>query len=326
MTTSPELLQPAKLCFLMDPWERLNLETETSLLLMDELRSRGHTACWLQQEGTSLRGSTVYGVVAEVLSTSPFELGEPHRIALNDLDAIVIRKDPPFDETYLHLTYLLGFVSDHVALINSPAALRDMNEKLSTLAWADRCPDTLVTMDAMQLAEFAREHKRIVIKPLDDCSGRGIVFVDGADPALDLTLDHVIRRGMQKFVLAQEYLPGVKKGDKRVFLVDGVPVGWVNRVPAAGKDLANIHQGASCHATELTEQERALSQEIGKVLVAKGVILAGLDFIDGRLTEINLTSPSAVRQINAVSNTQLETTIVDAILRAISEKRRLTHD
>ena len=313
---------PHKVCFLMDPYHTLNLATETSLLCMDELMQRGHQVFWLEQDKLSLRKDYLVGKGARVVSTSPFKLSTQETFGLDDMSAVVIRKDPPVDKLYLHLTYLLDFLAPSVAQINSPLALRNINEKLFTLNWPHHCPDTLTTMDPALLHDFIREHHKVVLKPLDDCSGRGISFVTLNDRGLEQTLHGLFSdKGMPRFVMAQEYLPQISSGDKRIYLVNGAAVGWVNRIPAPGNDLANIHQGATCHVAELTDSERMLSWEIGAELKQEGIILAGLDFIGGYLTEINVTSPSAVRQINAVYNSQLEVQIVDAILEVIESSQ-----
>ena len=306
----------------MDPYPTLNLETETSLLCMDELIKRGHQVYWLEQDKLSLRNDNLIGKSARVVSVTPFKLGQEESINLDDMSAIVIRKDPPFDKLYLHLTYLLDFLAPTVAQINSPRALRNINEKLFTLNWPHHCPDTLTTMDRGMLHDFIRDHRKVVLKPLDDCSGRGITFLTIQDPELEQTLDEIFTdNGMPRFILAQEFLPQISNGDKRIYLVNGEAVGWVNRIPPPGSDLANIHQGATCHTSELTDNERMLSWEIGSELKQEGIILAGLDFIGGYLTEINVTSPSAVRQINAVYDSELEIQIVDGILEVIESSQ-----
>jgi glutathione synthase len=306
----------------MDPYSTLNLDTETSLLCMDELLKRGHEVFWLEQDKLSLRNDNLIGKSARVVSVSPFTLAPEETIELDDMSAIVIRKDPPFDKLYLHLTYLLDFLPPTVAQINSPRALRNINEKLFTLNWPHHCPDTLTTMDSDLLLEFIRKHGKVVLKPLDDCSGRGISFVSADDAELLQMLDRLFTDdGGQRYIMAQQFLPQISNGDKRIYLVNGEAVGWVNRIPPPGSDLANIHQGATCHESELTDSERMLSWEIGSELKQEGIILAGLDFIGGYLTEINVTSPSAVRQINAVYNSKLEIQIVDGILEAIESSR-----
>lgn len=310
--------EPYSILFLMDPYSTLNLDTETSLLCMNELITRGHRVFWMEPEQLSLRKDYLTGIGAEVLTTSPFQLSAEKTIALNTMHAVVIRKDPPFDQLYLHLTYLLDFLAPNVAQINSPRALRNINEKLFTLNWPNDCPDTLTTMDPALLRGFIDQHNKVVLKPLDDCSGRGIQFVTKEDAELEDILASLFQnQGEPRYIMAQEFLPRVSEGDKRIFIVNGESVGWVNRIPAPGSDLANIHQGATCHKSELTDRERMLSWEIGAELKHEGIILAGLDFIDGHLTEVNVTSPSAVRQINAVYECQLELLIVDGILEVI---------
>ncbi len=306
----------------MDPYATLNLATETSLLCMQELMARGHQIHWLQQEDVALRGAVLMGYTSRVLAITPLKNAPPAYTPLGDFDALVIRKDPPFDDVYLHLTYLLEFLPRKTVAINSPAALRNINEKISTLNWPANCPDTLVTMNISLLAEFVRTHRRVVLKPLDNCSGREIIFADASEPKLEAMLNKYVRgTDSPRLVMAQEYLPGVRQGDKRVFLVDGEPVGWVNRIPAPGSDLANIHQGASCHPAELTPEERSLTKAVGRMLRHHNILLAGLDFIDGRLTEINVTSPSAVRQINAVTGSNLQVLISDAMIRTVDNNK-----
>jgi len=306
--------------FLMNAYETLNLETETSLLLMDELMSRGHVVYWLEQEGIALENGRLDAPLQKVVATAPFRLDGNEQIDVNRLDALIIRKDPPFDKYYLHLTYLLEFLDPGVVQVNSPAALRSLNEKIATLRWPEFCPETLVSLDPERLLAFANRFARIVIKPLDDCSGRGITFLRRNDPAARDKLAQLQQR--HGFLMAQEYLDNVTRGDKRVYVAAGKPVGWVNRIPADERSLANIHQGATCAATSLTDREEQISLTVGGALLEEGILLAGLDFIDERLTEINVTSPSAVRQINAVTGRRVELAIVDAILAKIAAHPR----
>jgi len=298
--------------FLMDPYESLNLKTETSLLCMEELLIRGHRVYWIEQSRISLVNGIVCGQSGWVKSTAPFMLDQMAAMDIKDLDALVIRKDPPFDQSYLHLTYLLDFLPKEVIQINPPAALRNFNEKLFTLNYPDICPHSLVSKELSDLMAFADQFKKIVLKPLNDCSGRGIEFVQANQADLALTIGAMLAE--YEYLLAQEFLPGIQNGDKRVYLVNGEPVGWVNRVPKTGSDLANIHQGASCEATELTPVELEICRTVGPDLVKEHILLAGLDFIDERLTEINITSPSAVRQINQFTRDKVEIKIVNAIL------------
>lgn len=311
--------------FLMDPYASLNLATETSLLLMDELIARGHDVYWLQQEGLSLRDDQPFGELSHVESIRPFLCSTPDSQNLNRFDAILVRKDPPFDTGYLQLTLMLDFLSDSVVQFNSVKALRDHNEKLLPLRWPELAPPTLVSMDVEQLETFLVEHGKIVLKPLNDCSGRGIVRVerDRRKPYRESLSDSVYdENGNPRYVLAQKYLAGVRAGDKRVYLANGRPVGTVNRIPRPGQFLANIHQGASCHETELAEAEHRAIQTIAPFLRREGIFLAAADFIDGYLTELNITSPSAIRQINEVTGREVHKDIVDAMLAEMKSRLR----
>tara|TARA_B100001971_G_C18189546_1_gene537764 strand:+ start:249 stop:1265 length:1017 start_codon:yes stop_codon:yes gene_type:complete len=308
--------QSLRFLFLMDPYASLNLETETSLLCMNELMARGHRVYWLEETGLYLTNGIVKGQVNEVITTAPFRLARNEEAELSEFDALVIRKDPPFDKNYLHITYLLDFLPSHVHQFNSPRALRDVNEKLFTLNWAHYCPDSVTTMNPAILRTFAKKHGKIVVKPLDDCSGRGIEFLRPEQDDFDERVADLFG-STQRYLMAQQYLPEVSEGDKRIYMIDGEAAGWVNRIPPPGSDLANIHQGASCHPFELDQREKQIVAAIGPELKRRGLLLVGLDIIGGYMTEINVTSPSAVRQINQVNGSHLEKQIVDAMLAQI---------
>jgi len=306
-----------KFLFIMDPAETLNLATETSLLLMQELIERGFAVYWLQQEDIALFQDNPMGRVSQVTGTEPLRRERPAWENLNGFDAVLVRKDPPFDVNYLHLTLLLDYLDPGVAQFNDVTALRDFNEKMLPLRWPGFTPPTLISMNADQLAGFAREHGTIVLKPLNDCSGRGIekVVYDKAGCYRDCITRAVLDlRGSPRFLLAQKYLDSVSHGDKRVYLVNGEPYGMINRVPADGSFLANIHQGASCTDAKLSQRESQIVNAIAPFLREQGIFLAGADFIGGYLTELNITSPSALRQINAVSGEMVHRLIVDAML------------
>lgn len=310
--------------FLMDPYNSLNLATETSLLLMQELITRGHCVYWLQEEGLSLQHNQPFANVYRVESIHPFLRSTAEWQNLNRFDALLVRKDPPFDTGYLQLTLLLDYLDEKVIQFNPVKALRNYNEKLLPLRWPELTPPTVVSMDTKRLEDFLTEHGEIILKPLNDCSGRGIARIsrDKQGRFRKQLSDSVYdRHGQAHYVLAQKYLSEVNAGDKRVYLVDGSPVGMVNRVPKAGNFLANIHQGARCQTTELTEVENHAIQTIAPFLRQQGIFLAGADFIDGYLTELNITSPSAVRQINEVTGAAVHKSIVDAILARMQSRR-----
>ncbi len=308
--------------FLMDPYSRLNLETETSLLLMKELLSRDHQVFWLEASGLYLKDDALYGEVSRVSQVTPLHVGVSLVSSLDEFDALLIRKDPPFDQSYLHLTLLFEHLSDRPLQFNSSASLRNFNEKLLPLLWPDLAAPTLVSADERQIHEFLALHKTIILKPLDDCSGKGIERI-----SLDRRASEIIHRYMKSltavspFIMAQRFLQEVHEGDKRVYLVNGEAIGWVNRIPRRGQYLANIHQGATCEATRLTGFEKDVIHRISPFLVKEGIFFAGLDFIGDHLTEVNITSPSAICQINQVMNERLEVPMVDAMVNALDARK-----
>jgi len=250
--------------------------------------------------------------------------GEPAWTNLNSFDAILVRKDPPFDTVFLQLTLILDHLDPRIAQFNDVKALRNFNEKILPLRWPDFTPPTLISMNAGQIAQFARQHHSIILKPLNDCSGRGILKIDW--DAAENFRTHIAAalhdpQDRPRYLVAQKYLDAVKEGDKRVYLLNGEAVGLVNRVPREGSFLANIHQGAHCEAASLSARENLVIKTIAPFLHEHGVFLAGADFIGGYLTELNITSPSAVRQINAVSGESVHRRIVDAMLEYVAVNR-----
>ena len=309
---------PAKFLFIMDPYDTLNLETETSLLLMQELLERGQLVYWLQQEGIALEHDQPMGQVYPVTRIEPLQRSDSAWVSLNSFDAILVRKDPPFDTRFLQLTLILDHLDPAVTQFNDVSSLRDFNEKILPLRWPEFTPPTLISMNADQIEEFAKRHRSIVLKPLNDCSGRGILKIDrgkSADFRNQIEAALTDPQGNPHFLVAQKFLAQVCQGDKRVYLVNGEPVGMVNRVPQDGNFLANIHQGAECEKASLSERERQIIGHIAPFLRKKGIFLAGADFIDGFLTELNITSPSAIRQINDVSGEHIQKQLVDAMLK-----------
>lgn len=320
--------EPYRFLFIMDPYATLNLDTETSLLLMDELISLGHAVFWTESSQLVLRQNSVCGFTQQVQSVDPFQLLKEQEEVLDGFDVVLMRNDPPFDINYLHLTYILDFLSPNVIQFNPVRSVRNANEKLFALNWPELVPPTITTMNHQVLARFLEEHKKIVIKPIEDCSGRGIKFLDvtQSDVEKHLMETMVDSQGKKRFITAQKFLKQVADGDKRVYLVNGKPLGIVNRLPPAGSYLANIHQGAQCIASKLSLKERQIVHTIAPLLAEKGLFLVGLDMIGEYITEINLTSPSAVRQINQVMGKQLEKEIVSAMLEYIRnyQNKRLT--
>jgi glutathione synthase len=303
--------------FVIDPLDTLNLTTETSLLLIEEMARRGHEAAvatlpdlYLDERGAGVRARSI----ALDLTRRPFyELGGPAELRFGAFDLILMRKDPPVDADYIIATFVLEQAAAEAPVVNDPVSLRSVNEKLLPLSLPQFSPPTLISNDAGRLAAFAAAHGRIVLKPLQDCSGRGIEVFDRSR-AQAVIGPYLAARG-GSYVMAQRFLPGVAAGDKRILLLGGEPLGVVNRLPRSPDHLANIHQGARVEATDLTPRDREIIAAVKPLLLERRLWLAGIDVIDGHLTEINVTSPSAARQINAVSGTHIEVPIVDFLER-----------
>ncbi len=316
---------PLRFLFLMDPYEALNLETETSLLLMKELIEQGQEVFWVEEEDFTLRQNQLEATTRAVISTAPLTLDIPTHSPLADFSAILIRKDPPFDLGYYHLTLLLEHLPKNLVQINPAKSLRNFNEKLFGLKWPHFVPPTITTANPKSMLAFLQEQGEIVLKPLEDCSGRGISRLKVEDSGAIGQIYALMRPTPEspiRYVTAQRFLPQVAEGDKRVYLLWGKPVGMVNRIPAEDGFLGNIHQGARCVKTSLTLREEEILAELAPVLRQEGLALVGLDLIGEQITEINLTSPSALRQINEVMQTQLEVEMVQSLIRFVQAEAK----
>jgi glutathione synthase len=273
---------------------------------------RGH-GTWVLAQPVTLEPMQVEGGVWQVPQPW-FTLGEPQCLSLDVFAHVWMRKDPPVDEAYLYATHLLELAERHgVKVINRPAALRAWNEKLSALRWSHLMAPTLVSSRVERLAAFSREHGEVVLKPLGGRAGQGVVFASAATPGLRALLELVT--GMETLpVMVQAFLPGVSAGDKRILLVNGEPLGAVNRVPSGGEFRSNLAVGGSPEPAELSEAERRICAELAPALQAEGLFFVGIDVIDGRLSEINVTSPTGVREVERLGGIPLADLTIERLL------------
>ncbi len=300
--------------FVMDPYAGMLPDKDTSFAFMRASLARGHEVLHCRPEQLYSENGHV-GALAQPLVVSDraphVTAGAPQRERLTELDAVFIRKDPPFDAAYLHMTQELDLVKEHTLVLNDPSAVRDANEKLYALRFARFMPPTLVSSDERQLIDFvAKVGGRAVIKPLDGAGGSGVAVLGQNDVNLRPLIGLLTAEG-RRVAMVQEFQPEVVKGDKRVLLLDGQVLGVIRRVPQNGDIRANIHVGGRVEATELTEGEQELCSVVGQHLSSVGLWFVGLDLIGGKLIEINVTSPTGIQELGRLTNTAPEQRVIE---------------
>lgn len=290
----------------MDPAESMLPDKDTTFAFIRAAQARGHQCFHAGPSDLSLRDGGVVSAArsVNVSNTAPHvTLGDLMEVDLAALDAVFIRKDPPFDTNYLHLTQQLDLVKDRTLVVNDPAALREANEKLFSLFFHRFMPKTLVTRDREKIFAFVKEvGGAAVLKPLDGAGGSGVVTLREGDKNLRTLVDILTLEGKGQ-AMVQEFQPAIVEGDKRVLLLDGDVLGAIVRVPRADEFRANIHVGGTVEATELTDDEQVLVRELGPVLRDRGLHFVGLDLIAGKLIEVNVTSPTGVQELGRLTGT-----------------------
>jgi glutathione synthase len=301
-----------KLLFVMDPPARVNPRADTTYVIMREAQDRGHEVLHCEPSDLALEGTAAVATArAARVEPAGIVLGDARRVALGDCNAVLMRKDPPYDIDYYFATLLLDRAGTLV--INNPQGLRDANEKLYALHFPEFIPATIVTRDAARLRAYQDElGGEMIVKPLDGCGGRGVLYCKKGDRNIPSMLE-LLTDGGKKWVIGQKYLPEARKGDKRVLLLDGKPIGAVLRVPREDEVRGNLHVGGKAVKTTLDAREQALCAALGPRLTKDGLWFVGIDVIGGQLTEVNVTSPTGVQEINALDGVKLETQIVDWI-------------
>lgn len=308
------MLAAVRFLFVMDPFAGMLPDKDTSFAFMRAALGRGHEVLHCRPEQLFSHGSRIGALCCPlVVSDQPPHVtaGPWHREELAELDAVFIRKDPPFDAAYLYLTQLLDLVKEQTLVINDPGAVRDANEKLYALRFAELMPPTLVSADERQLIDFVSQvGGRAVIKPLDGAGGSGVAVLGSTDVNLRPLIGLLTAEG-KRLAMVQEFQPSVVEGDKRVLLLDGQVLGAIRRVPQAGDIRANIHVGGRVEATELTAAEREMVTALGERLREVGLWFVGLDLINGKLIEINVTSPTGIQELGRLTNTRPEQRVIE---------------
>ena len=310
-----------RILVILDPLEALELAGDTTYAIMLEAERRQHELWTCQIEHLSLEHEDAVAAARPTrtrLADTPagaFEVGERTPIPLSAFDVVLMRKDPPVDVAYLQATWLLEQARGQVKLVNDPRGLRELNEHLAILRFPELIPPTIVTRDKRRLAEFLSEQGgAIVVKPVEGYGGRGIFLVRLGDPNTSSLFETATADGAA-WTMAQRYLPEAVEGDKRIVLVDGEPVGAVLRVPPRGEARGNLHVGGRAEKTGLSSEDWAIIRAVKPLLAEYGILFAGIDVIGGRLTEINITSPTGVRHIDRLEGGNSAAPLLDALER-----------
>lgn len=292
-----------KLGMVMDPISRINIKKDTSFAMLLEAQARGWELHYIELgdlfllNGQAYANTKIIQVRKDEQNWHGFQ--SEQEIELSELDVVMMRKDPPFDQEYIYATYILEQAeSQGVFVVNKPQSLRDANEKMFTAWFPQCCTATLVAREPGKIRAFLRLHQEIILKPLDGMGGASIFYVRENDPNISVILETMTDHS-RRFVMAQKYLPDIKFGDKRILLVNGEPIPYcLARIPAGGESRGNLAAGGRGEGRELSERDRWIAAQVGPVLQEKGLVFVGIDVIGDYLTEVNVTSPTCVQELD----------------------------
>jgi len=309
----------------MDPISAINIKKDSSFAMLEQAQQRGYQLHYMEMadlyllEGQARARTRLLKVQND--TSNWYQFGSEQDVALGDLDVILMRKDPPFDTEFVYATYILERAEDAGCLIvNKPQSLRDANEKLFTAWFAEHTPKTLVSRDAARLKAFYQAHGDVILKPLDGMGGASIFRLKPQDPNVSVIIETLTAHGSQ-YAMAQQYIPAIVDGDKRVLVVNGEPVPYcLARIPASGETRGNLAAGGRGEARPLSDADWAIARAVGPALKAKGLIFVGLDIIGDRLTEINVTSPTCIREIEAAFPVSITGMLFDQIEQILAAR------
>jgi glutathione synthase len=306
----------------MDPLEAVNPAGDSSFMMIEEAQARGHSVV-VYGVGDLFYDSGFVGAWAKPAKVFPgrtphAEMGAAQRIDLRkDIDVVLMRQDPPFHMGYITAAHLLELVTDETLVVNDPAGVRSSPEKVLTLMYPDLQPPTLITRDIARVHEFRGKHGDIVLKPLHGHGGAGVLKIGREDGNLEAVVDLFNKMVPEPFI-AQAFLPAVSEGDKRILIVDGKPVGAINRKPPSGAIRSNLVVGGTAEATELSAREKEICARIGPELQKRGLLFVGIDVIGGMMTEINVTSPTGARALKRLSGVDAVAAMWDVIEKKLA--------
>jgi glutathione synthase len=302
----------------MDPIEKIDIGGDSTFALALEAQARGHSLIYYGPRELSFRDGKVTALArpltVRAVKGDHFTLGDAAKVDLSTTDVVLMRQDPPFDMAYITATHILERIHPKTLVLNDPASVRNAPEKIFVTQFEGLMPPTLITSDRGEIASFRDEHKDIIVKPLYGNGGAGVFLIRQDDQNLGSLLE-MFTAFYREPVIVQRYVPEVRKGDKRIILVDGEFAGAINRVPAAGEARSNMHVGGRPEATTLTKREEEICAAIGPELKKRGLIFTGIDVIGDYLTEINVTSPTGIHEVRRFGGPDIAKLVWDAIER-----------
>ena len=305
----------------MDPIETIDMSTDSTFVLALEAQARGYELFHYLPRDLALNNGLVLAQARPLeLRQNPanyYTLGPPTLINLAEIDVILMRQDPPFDLSYITATHLLEHIHPKTLIVNNPVEVRNSPEKIFITQFPSLIPPTLITSDKKQMMDFRSEYQDIIVKPLFGNGGAGVFHIKQDDENFSSLLE-VFDTLYREPIIIQRYEPAVRNGDKRIILIDGEPAGALNRIPAKGESRSNLHVGGTAKKSSLTNRERDICALIGPTLRERGLIFVGIDVIGNYLTEINVTSPTCLQEINFFDKVALEVDIWDTILTKLN--------
>ncbi|WP_345850550.1 glutathione synthase [Shewanella algae] len=316
-----------KLGIVMDPIKDINIKKDSSFAMLLAAQSRGYELFYMEMQDLALLQGEAWAKMRPLKvqedPTDWYQLGEATDTPLKELDVILMRKDPPFDTEYIYATYMLERAEEAgVLIVNKPQSLRDANEKLFTAWFSQFTPTTLVSSDPQRLRAFHTQHGDVILKPLDGMGGTSIFRVKQDDPNLGVIIETLTDYG-QNYAMAQVFIPEITKGDKRILVIDGEPVPYcLARIPKKGETRGNLAAGGSGVAQPLSESDWAIARALGPELKKRGLIFVGLDVIGDKLTEINVTSPTCIKEIEAAFDVNITGMLMNAIEQRLQQKQQ----
>lgn len=310
--------KPLSIAVVMDPISKIKYHKDTTLALLLAAQDRGHSLAYLEMQDLSIVDGVAMANASdlEVFADDKgwYDLQETRMRKLSEFDIVLMRKDPPFDNQFIYATYVLELAErEGTLVVNKPSSLRDCNEKIFATHFPDCCPPVLVSRSAAQLKAFHKEQGDVIFKPLDGMGGASIFRCKVDDPNLSVIIETLTEHG-ESYIMAQRYLPEIKDGDKRVLVVNGEAIPYrLNRIPAKGETRGNLAAGGTGVAQPLSERDRWIVAQVAPTLLEKGLFFVGLDIIGDYLTEINVTSPTCVREIDKAYDTKIGEKLIVAL-------------